>query len=147
MSDERPLHEPGGISSFPTDSQETDENTLRLLTKFARDSQKRFQNPPLLLDDLRGLGMCGDLSEDHRHVTMSFEDAHRLTMTMRLAEAVLNEKIQKNGKLKSNFSVRKSVQQTVITFLHCWSSLRKRRLRSRKNTPSSRLGCTAMSPQ
>ncbi len=34
---------------------------------------------------------------------MSFEDAHRLTMTMRLAEAVLNERIQNKRKAKVEF--------------------------------------------
>ena len=70
-SDGRPLHEPEGIY-FPTDSHKTDENAKKLLTRLFRDSEKRIRNPPLLLGDLRGLGMCGDLSDDHRLVTMSF---------------------------------------------------------------------------
>jgi hypothetical protein len=91
-SDGQPLREPEGIY-FPTDSQETDENANKLLTKLMRDSEKRFQNPPLLLDDLKGLGMGGDLSDDHHLVTMSFEDAHRLTTTMRMSEIILNQRI------------------------------------------------------
>ena len=53
-SDGRPLHEPKGIY-FPTDSHETDENAKKLLTRHICDSEKRFQTPPLLLDDLRGV--------------------------------------------------------------------------------------------
>jgi hypothetical protein len=51
-SDGRPLHEPEGIY-FPTDSQETDENAKKLITRLFRDSEKRIQNPPLLLHDLK----------------------------------------------------------------------------------------------
>ena len=55
-SDQRPLREiPGQL--FPTDSHETDENAKKFLAKFSSDSNKRNQNPSLLLDDLRqGVG-------------------------------------------------------------------------------------------
>ena len=101
-SDGRPLHEPEGIF-FPKDSQETDENAHKLLTRLMRDSEKRFQNPPLLLDDLKGLGMCGDLSDDHRLVTMSFADAHQLKTNMKMSEIILNERIQNKRKVKVEF--------------------------------------------
>ena len=81
-SEKRPLHEPKG-SYFPIDSLETDENTRKIRANLLRDSEKRFQNPLLLLDDLKGLGMCGDLSDDHGFVTLSFKDAQRL-ITQRL---------------------------------------------------------------
>jgi hypothetical protein len=93
-SDERPLHEPKG-TYFPADSHETDENAKKLLARHLRDSDKRISNPPLLLDDLKELGMFGELSEDQRHITMAFEDVHRLLVvtTMRMAEVILNERI------------------------------------------------------
>jgi hypothetical protein len=55
-SDGRPLREPEG-AYFPANSRETDENAKTFLTKLSRDSEKRFENPSLLLEDLRGLGM------------------------------------------------------------------------------------------
>ena len=81
-SDQRPLREPPG-TLFPDDSHETDQNAKNFLTKITRDSEKRKENPPLILDDLRELGMYGELSEDQRHITMPFEDVHRLVTTMR----------------------------------------------------------------
>ncbi len=51
MGSERPLREPEG-AYFPTDSRETDENAKKFLTKLSRDSEKRFENPSLLLEDL-----------------------------------------------------------------------------------------------
>ena len=51
-------------------------------------------HPSLLLVDLRELGMYGELSENNRHVNMPFEDVHRLVMTMRMAELVLNDRVQ-----------------------------------------------------
>ena len=52
--DQRPLREtPGQL--FPTDSHETDENAKKFLAKFSSDSNKRNQNPSLLLDDLKGV--------------------------------------------------------------------------------------------
>jgi hypothetical protein len=60
-SDVRPLHEPKG-TYFPADSHETDENARKLLLRHIRNSEKRIENPPLLLDDLKKLGMFGELS-------------------------------------------------------------------------------------
>ncbi len=58
----------------------------------------RLQDRSLLLDDLKGLGMAGDLSEDGQHLTMAFEDVHRLVTTMRMPEVILNERVQNNRK-------------------------------------------------
>ncbi len=91
-SDGQPLREPEG-TYFPADSHETDENVTKFLTKLSRDSEKRLENPLLLLEDLRGLGMYGELSEDQSLVTMPFKDVYRLTTTMRMAEIILNERI------------------------------------------------------
>ena len=86
-SDQRPLREiPGQL--FPADSHETDEHAKKFLAKFSSDSNKRNQNPSLLLDDLRELGMFDELSEDQSHVTMPFEDVHRLVTTMRMTEVI-----------------------------------------------------------
>ena len=101
-SDQRPLREPPGML-FPDDSHETDQNAKNFLTRIARDSEKRKVNPPLLLDDLKELGMYGDLSEDQRHITMPFEDVHRLVTTMRMTEVILNERIQNKRRAKLEF--------------------------------------------
>ncbi len=60
-SDRRPLRDPPG-TLFPDNSPETDQNAKNFLTKITRDSEKRKENPALLLDDLRELGMYGELS-------------------------------------------------------------------------------------
>ncbi len=62
-SDGRPLRDPQG-TLFPDDSHETDQNAKTFLAKLTRDSEKRNQNPSLLLDDFKGLGMYGELSDD-----------------------------------------------------------------------------------
>jgi hypothetical protein len=86
-SDGRPLLDPKG-AYFPDDSHETDENARKLLSRLSCDSEKKFQNTFLLLKDLRGLGMYGELSEDQSLVTMPFKDIHRLVTTMRMAEII-----------------------------------------------------------
>jgi hypothetical protein len=84
-SDRRLLLEPKGFY-FPTDSHETGESAKRVLADLQREQKSRVQNPSLLLDDLRELGMYGELSEDNYHINMPFEDVHRLVTTMRMAE-------------------------------------------------------------
>ena len=59
-SDGRPLLEPKG-SYFPNNSHETDKNASKFLTKTSRDSDRRTEDPSLLLQDLRDLGMCQNL--------------------------------------------------------------------------------------
>ena len=44
--------------------------------------------------------MYDELSEDQCHITMPFEDVHRLVTTMRMAEIILNERIQNKRKAK-----------------------------------------------
>ncbi len=56
-----PLCETSG-SLLPNDSEETDQSPKEFFAKITRDSDKRNQNPPLLLDDLRELGMYSELS-------------------------------------------------------------------------------------
>jgi hypothetical protein len=65
-----------------------------------REMTSRFQNRSLLLEDLKGLGMYGDLSDDGQHLTMAFEDVHRLVTTMWMAEVILNERSQNSRKAK-----------------------------------------------
>ena len=101
-SDQRSLREPPGML-FPDDSHETDQNAKNFFTRITRDSGKRKENPPLLLDDLRELVMCGEISEDQRHITMPFEDVHRLVTTMRMTEVILNERIQNKRRAKLEF--------------------------------------------
>jgi hypothetical protein len=92
-SDGRPLHEPEG-NIFPANSHELDKSGLQ------REMTSRFQDRPLLLEDLKELGMAGDLSDDGQYLTMPFEDVHRLVTTMRMAEVILNERVQKSRKVK-----------------------------------------------
>jgi hypothetical protein len=98
-SDGRPLFEPTGIS-LPIDSHETDERAKRVLANLQREQKSRVQNPSLLLDDLRELGMYGELSDDNCHINMPFEDVHRLVTTMRMAELILNDRVHTNRKEK-----------------------------------------------
>ena len=44
--------------------------------------------------------MYGELSDDNCHIKMPFEDVHRLVTTMRMAELILNDRIQVNRKEK-----------------------------------------------
>ncbi len=60
----------------------------------------RFQDRTLLLQDLKELGMFGDFSEDDNYISLPFEDVHRLVMTMRMAELILNERVQTRRKAK-----------------------------------------------
>jgi hypothetical protein len=98
-SDGRPLHEPEG-SIFPTNSHESDKIAKKLLTGLHREASSSFQDRSLLLQDLEGLGMAGDLYDDSQYVTMPFEDVHRLVTTIRMAEIILNERVQNNRKAK-----------------------------------------------
>ena len=98
-SDGRPLREPEG-SIFPTDSHESDATAKKLLTGLQREMNSRFQNRTLLLQDLEELGMVGDFSEDYNYISLPFEDVHRLVTTMRMAELILNERVQTRRKAK-----------------------------------------------
>jgi hypothetical protein len=85
---------------FPMDSHETDARAKKVLTDLQREQQFRLQNPSLLVDDLKELGMYGELSEDNNYINMPFEDVHRLVMTMKMAELILNDRVHSNRKDK-----------------------------------------------
>jgi hypothetical protein len=42
----------------------------------------------------------GELSEDQRHLTLPFEDVHRLVTTRRMAELILNDRVRNSRKAK-----------------------------------------------
>ncbi len=44
--------------------------------------------------------MAGDLSDDCQYLTLPFEDVYRLVTTMRMAELILNERVQNSRKAK-----------------------------------------------
>jgi hypothetical protein len=44
--------------------------------------------------------MYGELSDDDCHINMPFEDVHRLVTTMRIAELILNDRVQTKRKEK-----------------------------------------------
>jgi hypothetical protein len=62
----------------------------------------RFQDLPLLLEDLKELEIAGELSDDSQHLTMTLEDVHRLVTTMRMVEVILNDRVQNSRKAKIN---------------------------------------------
>ncbi len=82
------------------DTLETDARAKKVLTDLQREQQSRFQNPSLLIDDLKELGMYGELSDDNKYINMPFEDVHRLVMTMKMAELILKDRVQSNRKDK-----------------------------------------------
>jgi hypothetical protein len=85
---------------FPTDTHEIDARAKKVLTDLQREQQSRLQNPSLLVDDLKELGMYGELSDDNNYINMPFEDVHRLVMTMKMAELILNDRVHSNRKDK-----------------------------------------------
>jgi hypothetical protein len=85
---------------FPSDTYETDDRAKKVLADLQRERKSRVQSPFLLVDDLKELGMYGELSEDDCYINMQFEDVHRLVMTMRMAELILNDRVQSNRKDK-----------------------------------------------
>ncbi len=58
--------------------KKTDDRAQKILDNLQRDRESRIHNHSLILDDLKELGMYGELSEDQSYVTTSFEDLHRL---------------------------------------------------------------------
>ena len=98
-SDGRSLREPEE-SIFPTDSHESDATAKKLLPGLQYEMNSRFQDRSLLLHDLEELGMVGDFSHDERYISLPFEDVHRLVTTMRMAELILNERVQTRRKAK-----------------------------------------------
>ncbi len=78
-------------SSFPADYSDTNSRIKKVLEELGRYQDSRTQNPPLLLDDLKEVGMVGELTDDQKFGTMSFEDLHRLVTTMKMTELILND--------------------------------------------------------
>jgi hypothetical protein len=87
---------------LPPNCRETDDHTQKILDNLQRGRETRIQNYSLIIDDLKELGMFGELSEDHDHVTMPFEDVHRLVTTMRMANVILNERVQARRRAELN---------------------------------------------
>jgi hypothetical protein len=87
-------------SYFLADAPEMDSRVQTVLRELGRFRDSRTHNRPLLLDDLKELGMVGELSEDSKFVTMSFEDCQRLVMTMRMTELILNDTVQSSRHYK-----------------------------------------------
>jgi hypothetical protein len=85
---------------FPSDTYETDDRAKKVLANLQREQKSRVQSPSLLIDDLKELGMYGELSDDNWYINMPFEDVHRLVMTMRMAELIVNDRVQSNRKDK-----------------------------------------------
>ncbi len=65
-------------SYFLADTPKMESRIQKVLRELGRFRDSRTHNRPLLLDDLKELGMVGELSEDSKFVTMSFEDCQRL---------------------------------------------------------------------
>jgi hypothetical protein len=86
----------------PRNCQETDDRAQKILDNLQRGRESRIQNHSLILDDLKELGMHGELSEDQNYVTTSFEDLHRLVTTMKMANVILNERVHDRRKAKLN---------------------------------------------
>ncbi len=78
----------------------TDERAQKILDNLQRVRETRVQNHPLILEDLKELGMYGELSNDQQYVTMSFEDVHRLMTTMKMANVILNERVKDRRRAK-----------------------------------------------
>ncbi len=78
------------VPLMPPNCEETDDLAQKILDNLQRGRESRIQNHSLIIDDLRELGMFGELSENRDYVTMPFEDVHRLITTMKMANAILN---------------------------------------------------------
>jgi hypothetical protein len=88
------------IPLVPPKCEETDEHAQKILDNLQRGRESRIQNHSLIIDDLKELGMFGELSEDQDYVTMPFEDVHRLVTTMKMANVILNERVQARRRAK-----------------------------------------------
>jgi hypothetical protein len=84
----------------PRNCQETDERAQKILDNLQRGRESRIRNHSLILEDLKELGMYGELSEDQNYVTMAFEDVHRLVTTMKMANLILNERVKDRRRAK-----------------------------------------------
>ncbi len=93
-------HSGQGEPLVPRNCQKTDDCAQKILDNLQRGRESRIQSHSLLIDDLKELGMFGELSEDHDYVTMPFEDVHRLVATMKMANVILNERVHDRRKAK-----------------------------------------------
>ncbi len=93
------------------DSAELNTRARKVLNDLERHQTLRTQKKPLLLDDLKELGMFGDLFDDNKFIIISFEDVHRLVTTMKMAELILNDSVHFDRKNKIK-------QITAQTCLH-----------------------------
>jgi hypothetical protein len=84
----------------PRNCKKTDDRAQKILDNLQRDRESRIHNHSLILDDLKELGMHGELSVDQNYVTMSFEDVHRLVTTMKMANVILNERVKDRRRAK-----------------------------------------------
>ncbi len=57
--------------------------------------------------------MYGELSDDNCHINMPFEGVHRLVTTMRMAELILNDRVQTSRKEKM------AEMKTQLNAEHC----------------------------
>jgi hypothetical protein len=90
------------VPLVPPNCEETDDHAQKILDNLQRGRESRIQNHSLIIDDLKELGMFGELSEDQDYVTLPFEDVHRLVTTMRMANVILNERVQARRRAKLN---------------------------------------------
>ncbi len=88
------------VPFVPTNCEETDGHAQKILDNLQRGRESRIQNHSLIIDDLKELRMFDELSEDQDYVTMPFEDVHCLVTTMKMANAILNERVQVRRRAK-----------------------------------------------
>jgi hypothetical protein len=88
------------VPLMPPNCQATDDHAQKILDNLQSGRESRNQNHSWIINDLKELGMFGELSDDHDYVTMPFEDVHRLVTTMRMANVILNERIQVRRRAK-----------------------------------------------
>jgi hypothetical protein len=80
------------VPLVPRNCQKTDERAQKILGNLQRVRETRVQNRPLILEDLKELGMYGELSDD--------QDVHRLVTTMKMANVILNERVKDRRRAK-----------------------------------------------
>jgi hypothetical protein len=88
------------VPLMPPNCQATDDHAQKILDNLQSGRESRIQNHSLIINDLKELRMFGELSEDHDYVTMPFEDVHRLVTTMKMANVILNERVQVRRRAK-----------------------------------------------
>jgi hypothetical protein len=125
------------VPLVPVDCQETKDRAQRILEGLQHDRDSRVQNHSLFLEDLKELGILGGSSEDNKYISMPFEDVHRLVTTMKMAEFILNERIQARRKAKLDISSFNLMRNTVLTCLRCLLKSREQSTSSLESTHSN----------